>query len=141
MITSLEDQLTRDEGVRYSAYLDSMGWTTIGVGRLIDARRGGRLSADEVNYLLKNDVSRVRQQVADRLPWVAQLDEIRRAVLHNMAFQLGVNGLCNFVRTLALVKAGDYAGAAAEMLDSAWAKQTPERAQRLSQQMETGQWQ
>jgi lysozyme len=118
-----------------------MGWTTIGVGRLIDARRGGRLSADEVNYLLKNDVSRVRQQVADRLPWVAQLDEIRRAVLHNMAFQLGVNGLCNFVRTLALVKAGDYAGAAAEMLDSAWAKQTPERAQRLSQQMETGQWQ
>lgn len=141
MITSLEEQLTRDEGVRYSAYVDSLGYTTIGCGRLIDARRGGRLSADEVNYLLRNDISRVRQQVADRLPWVAQLDEIRRAVLHNMAFQLGVNGLCNFVRTLALVKAGDYAGAASEMLNSAWAKQTPERAQRLSQQMLLGVWQ
>lgn len=141
MITSLEDQLTRDEGDEPSAYQDSLGYWTIGVGRLIDARRGGRLSADERQYLLRNDVARVRQQVADRLPWVSQLDEIRRAVLHNMAFQLGVNGLCNFVRTLALAKSGDYAGAAAEMLDSTWAKQTPERAQRLSQQMETGQWQ
>jgi lysozyme len=40
---------------------------------------------------------------------------------------------------LEALRTGDYADAADEMLDSAWARQTPARAQRLAQQMRTGQ--
>ena len=53
----LERQLRRDEGVVEHAYIDSEGWTTIGVGRLIDKRKGGRLRDDEIEYLLQNDIT------------------------------------------------------------------------------------
>ena len=75
------------------------------------------------------------------LPWVAQLDEIRQAVLIGMAFQMGTAGLVGFKNTLAMIERGDYAGAAQGMLNSRWAQQTPARAHRMARQMETGTWQ
>ena len=58
-----------------------------------------------------------------------------------MAFQLGIDGLLKFKNTLNLIEAGDYETASKEMLNSLWAKQTPERAKRLSEQIRTCQWQ
>ena len=57
-----------------------------------------------------------------------------------MAFNLGVNGLLGFRKTLALIEAGDYTKASVEMLDSKWARQVKGRATRLSEQMRTGKW-
>jgi lysozyme len=51
-------ELRRDEGVDRSAYQDHLGFWTIGVGRLIDRRKGGGLSDEEIDYLLQNDVKR-----------------------------------------------------------------------------------
>lgn len=136
----LARQLRRDEGVVEHAYIDSEGWTTIGVGRLIDKRKGGRLRDDEIEYLLQNDITEKSDELIRHLPWVADLDEARKGVLINMAFNLGVNGLLGFRKTLALVKAGDYARASVEMLDSKWARQVKGRAARLSEQMRTGKW-
>ena len=136
----LARQLRRDEGVVEHAYIDSEGWTTIGVGRLIDKRKGGRLRDDEIEYLLQNDITEKTDELIRRLPWVAALDEARKGVLINMAFNLGVSGLLGFRKTLALVKAGDYARASVEMLDSKWARQVKGRATRLSEQMRTGKW-
>ena len=136
----LARQLRRDEGVVEHAYIDSEGWTTIGVGRLIDQRKGGRLRDDEIEYLLQNDITEKSDELIRRLPWVADLDEARQGVLINMAFNLGVSGLLGFRKTLALVKAGDYAKASVEMLDSKWARQVKGRATRLSEQMRTGKW-
>ena len=76
-----------------------------------------------------------------RLPWFKDLDEARQGVLLNMAFQLGTDGLIGFTATLQLVQQGKYAEAAQEMLRSAWASQTPERAKRMHDQMLTGIWQ
>ena len=138
---NLREQLKRDEGVVRHAYEDSLGFTTIGCGRLIDMRRGGGLSPDEIDYLLDNDIKEKTAQVLAALPWASKLNEPRFAVLVNMAFQMGIGGLLRFHRTLGSIEDGQYGEAAAEMLDSTWAKQTPERAHRLATQMETGEWQ
>ncbi len=134
-------QLRRDEGERLAAYQDHLGFWTIGVGRLIDARKGGGITQDESAYLLANDIEKRRDELLRLLPWAAALDDARFGVLLNMAFQMGVAGLMKFQNTLRMVQGGDYDGAATNMMLSIWAKQTPERARRLSAQMRTGVWQ
>ncbi len=137
----LKQQLIRDEGVVNHAYADSLGFLTIGVGRLIDKRRGGGLSPEEVEFLLTNDITVMSAAVLKTLPWSSKLSEPRLAVLINMAFQLGIGGLLEFKRTLGSIEDGQYSEASMEMLDSLWAQQTPERAKRLAKQMLTGEWQ
>ena len=133
--------LRREEGSVPHAYLDSLGFWTIGVGRLIDQRRGGGLSESEIDLLLTNDVSRIMRELRESLPWFEQLDDARRAVLVGMAFQMGTAGLMQFTQTLASVRDQRYMTAAAQMLQSKWAQQTPARARRMSRQMESGEWQ
>lgn len=141
MIEKLTEQLRRDEGEVLHAYSDHLGYLTIGVGRLIDPRKGGGITPNESAFLLKNDIDRRLVQVRASLPWFSDLDEARQGVLLNMAFQLGVDGLLGFKTTLGLVQRGEYAQAAEQMLQSKWAQQTPARALRLSNQMRTGGWQ
>lgn len=138
---NLQKQLMRDEGFEPHAYTDSLGFLTIGCGRLIDSRRGGGISKDEAMYLLNNDIANRVDALRYHIPWINDLDEARAGVLINMAFQLGVYGLLGFKNALAYVEDGDYVGAAYEMLDSRWARQTPERAARLAKQMITCEWQ
>ena len=137
----LRQQLIRDEGSVSHAYEDSLGFTTIGVGRLIDSRRGGGLRDSEIDFLLSNDIAEKTAQVLAALPWASKLSEPRLGVLLNMAFQLGIGGLLQFKRALGSIEDGQYGEAAKEMLDSTWAKQTPARAARLAKQMETDEWQ
>jgi len=132
--------LEAEEGRVAHAYTDSEGWLTIGVGRLIDRRKGGRLTDREIDYLLDNDIAEKTAEVLKALPWIMQLDEARRAVLLGMAFQMGTAGLLGFRNTLELVRTGNYRAAGRGMLQSRWAEQTPKRAQRMAQQMETGLW-
>jgi len=141
MKTELTKQLRRDEGEVLTAYQDHLGFWTLGVGRLIDKRKGGGITPEESAYLLSNDIDKREAELLRRAPWMANLDPARFGALLNMAFQMGVDGLLGFKNTLAMVRAGDYAGAAVGMLESTWAKQTPERAKRISDQMKTGVWQ
>ncbi len=136
----LETQLRRDEGEVLQAYQDHLGYWTIGVGRLIDKRKGGGITREESSYLLGNDIAKRAAGLSASLPWTDGLDEARRGVLINMAFQMGLEGLLGFRNTLATVQSGNYQLAAQQMLQSLWAKQTPERAKRLSAQMADGQW-
>jgi lysozyme len=141
MRTELVRQLKGDEGVVPHAYQDHLGFWTIGVGRLIDKRKGGSLRPDEISYLLNNDIDDRINELNRRLPWFQNLDDARKGVLVNMSFQMGVDGLMGFKNTLKLVEQGKYENAAHAMLQSLWAKQTPERAKRMSEQMRTGLWQ
>lgn len=141
MKAELTKQLRRDEGEVLSAYQDHLGYWTIGVGRLIDKRKRGGLSAEESAYLLSNDIDKRDKELQKRLPWAVKLDEARYGVLLNMAFQMGVDGLLGFTNTLELIRTGSYEKAAEGMLSSLWAKQTPARAKRLAVQMRTGVWQ
>ena len=137
---NLKEQLLREEGSESCAYQDTLGFWTIGVGRLIDPKKGNGLSQDEIEYLLDNDIKKITEQVHKFLPWVSELNEPRQAVLIGMAFQMGLRGLLGFKRMLSAAEDGQYFEAAAQMIESTWARQTPERAHRLATQMETGEW-
>lgn len=141
MNQNLIKQLRDEEGEVLSAYQDHLGFWTIGVGRLIDKRKGGGITKEESEYLLSNDISKVNAQLDINMPWWRKLDEPRQAVLQGMAFQMGIAGLLGFKNTLKMVESGDYEGAGKGMLNSLWAKQTPARAKRMSEQMRTGEWQ
>lgn len=140
MKEQLVKQLRRDEGERLSAYRDHLGYLTIGVGRLIDERKGGSITPEESAYLLNNDIDSKVKELRSKIHWFDSLDEARQGVLANMAFQMGVAGLLGFKNTLEQVKLGNYSTAADMMLQSKWAQQTPERAKRLSKQMLEGEW-
>lgn len=133
-------RLVADEGEILHAYEDHLGYLTIGVGRLIDKRRGGGLTQEESRYLLRNDIHRKSSDLRARFDWFNLLDDARQAVILCMAFQLGVNGVANFKKMIAAINRGDYKTAALEALDSGWAKQTPERAQRMAQILRSGVW-
>jgi lysozyme len=134
------DQLRRDEKEVLHAYQDSLGYWTIGVGRLIDKRKGGGISPAESDFLLHNDVDAVTTSLKEYLPWFAALDTVRQAVLVNMGFNLGIVGLLTFHNSLSLMEKGDWNGAAAEILKSRWAAEVGERADRLAEQLRSGQW-
>lgn len=134
-------QLKRDESEVLHAYQDHLGYWTIGVGILIDSRKGGGLLPEESEFIFRNRLRLIEAELADRIPWITKLDPARRGVLLNMAYQMGISGLMGFKKTLATVESGHYQKAAVEMLGSKWAQQTPARAHRLSQQMRTGDWQ
>lgn len=141
MSQNLIRQLRDEEGEVLSAYPDHLGFLTIGVGRLIDKRKGGGITSEESAYLLCNDIAKVNSQLDAKLPWWRKLDEARQAVIQGMAFQMGIGGLLGFKNTLKMIEEGDYEGASKGMLNSLWAKQTPARANRMSKQMKTGEWQ
>lgn len=131
-------ELRRDEGVVPHAYQDSLGYWTIGVGRLIDRRKGGRLTEDEIDYLLTNDIRECEADLDRQLPWWRKLSDARQRVLLNMRFNLGMAGLLSFKRTLTSIQEGNYELAAVQMLESKWATQVGARARRLSDMMRNG---
>lgn len=134
----LAEQLKRDEGFRSKPYLDTVGKTTIGYGRnLSDVG----ISQAEAEFLLENDINKATADLETRLPWTKELDEVRRAVLVNMSFNLGIWSLLGFHHFLAAVEAQDWSLAKDHMLASKWAQQVGPRAQRLATQMQTGTWQ
>lgn len=140
MINELTRLLRGDEDEVLHAYQDHLGYWTIGVGRLIDKRKGGGISRTESALLLSNDIAEKEAELDRRLPWWRELPDARRAVILAMAFQMGVDGLLGFRNTLAMVRAGNFDGGARGMLASLWARQTPERAHRMSEQMRTNTW-
>jgi len=138
-IDKITAMLVREEGEVLHEYKDHLGYSTIGVGRLIDSRRGGRISKEESRYLLANDI-KSRAEHAKAYPWFDELDENRQAVVVGMIFQLGSAGFDQFHNTIKKIASGDYAGASASMLNSKWARQTPERAKRMATILATGHW-
>lgn len=144
-------QLKRDEGTvrdadgNHVTYLCPAGRRTIGYGHNLDANPvpgiNGVISDDQAERLLKADVMAAQQHLEAAIPWAHTLSPARRAVLVNMAFNLGVTGVLRFTKMLCFARVGDYRNAAKEMRRSLWARQVRARANRLAAQMETGLWQ
>lgn len=136
-------ELRRDEGVRYSPYNDSRGFMTIGVGHNMRASPlpdGWTFPLDDgqVDALLESDLMSVYSDLDNALPWWVTLNNVRQRVICNMCFNLGLTKLIGFKNTLAAMRQGRYADAAAGMLNSAWASQVGDRAVRLAAQMRNG---
>ena len=131
-----------EEGRSACAYTDSRGFLTIGVGLLIDRRvHDAGLREHEMDWLLAGRLNACASAMEDWPAWKAVLgDAVREAVLIGMCFQLGAAGLAKFHDTLAWIARRDWEAAARQGLESAWAKQTPARAQRAMEMMRTGRW-
>jgi lysozyme len=139
-IERIIDRLVQDEGEVLHAYEDHLRFLTIGVGRLIDARKGGGISRDESRYLLANDI-RKWMAIAGQWDWFDSLDWARQGVIICMLHQLGARGVAGFRKMIQALARKDYEAAADEMLDSGWRKQTPERCERMAAIMRSGEWQ
>ena len=165
---SLIERIKQNEGFRAEPYLCSRGKVTIGYGTNLEANYGyipseviaqavkdGRLKGRALLEALELVGMEWTEQEAEKrlqehldllagvlfsvsIPWAAELCEARRGVLIEMAYQMGLAGLLGFKRFLAAAREGRWADAAREMLDSRWARQTPERAERLAEIMEEG---
>ena len=128
----LLQDLERDENFVPHAYQDSESFWTIGIGRLIDKRRGGRITHDEARYLLANDIDSVIADLDRNVPWWVLLPEDVQRGLANMRFNLGWPRLSKFKRMIAALKDRNYHAAAEEALDSKWAGQVGPRAHRIA---------
>lgn len=93
------------------------------------------ISEDEAFYLLDNDLKRIERDLYRVLPWLKDQPAEVFNILANMAFQMGLNGLLGFTNTLTCIKYKMYPEAAKRMKMSRWAKQTPNRANRLIERM------
>ena len=134
--------LKRDEGLKLGAYPDPLThaapWT-IGYGHTgPEVHPGLSWTQAQAQTALQADIDRACRALDEALPWWRNLDDLRQDVLANMTFNMGIGKLEGFHNTLAAIKASQWARAAAEMLDSAWARQVGERAERLAKQMLTG---
>jgi lysozyme len=116
------NRLVIDEGEVLHEYKDHLGYSTIGVGILIDARKGGGITQEESRYLLRNRIASKTAECAAKFDWFSKIDSVRRQVIVCMAFQLGVNGVAAFRKMCAALSICDYITASIEMLDSQWAK-------------------
>lgn len=145
MIGNSKDLLVLHEGRRASVYKDSLGYWTIGVGHLVDQRKGGKLPEHIIDALLEWDIAEHKRVLDTELPWARQLSEVRYAVLLDMVFNLGPepfdgDGIKDWPMFLRQVRDGQYRAAAQNMRATLWAKQVGSRAARLSTMMETDQW-
>ncbi|TDF41574.1 glycoside hydrolase [Alteromonadaceae bacterium M269] len=128
----LIDQVKVDEGLRLKPYKCSEGWLNIGYGRNLET---SGISEKEAEEMLLSDLENCESQLLKEGLIGRQHNGARNAVLINMCFQIGFQGLLKFKKTLNYLLLSDYENASTEMLDSKWAKQTPNRARELSEQM------
>lgn len=133
----LVKQLKRHEGYRRLVYECSRGVLTVGIGRNLESVG---ISEKEAEYLLQNDIDEATKRL-DAHDLLEGHDEVRQAVLINMAFNLGINGLLKFRQSLKHWRNKDYESFSDEILKSRWARQVGSRATELSEQARTGEWQ
>jgi len=160
---SISQQLIHHEGLRLKPYRCTAGKLSIGVGHNLDdnpltaeqcQKIFGRVPAtgeevqqlltrdgitrEQALHLLDDDLAICRRELARGIGFYSQLDETRKNVLIDMCFNIGISRLKGFRKMLAAVEAGDYARAAAEMMDSRWADQVGRRADTLAEMMKRG---
>ena len=136
-MSRLHDMLIRHEGLRLKPYLDTKKKLTIGVGRNLD---DVGITRDEAWALLNNDIARVRREVKRAFPWFSKVNPVRKDVVLNMVFNLGLQRFRGFRKAIAAIKAQDWDEAARQMLDSQWASQVGRRARELAAMMRQGKY-
>jgi len=138
--SGLLDMIKRHEGVRSKVYVCSGGYETIGVGRNI-SETGLGLDNKEIEYLLSNDILRIRKELEDEYPWFSRLDTVRQDALIDMSFNLGQTVLRKFKNALHAMSKKQYKQAADEFMDSRWSKQVGNRAVEVTNMIKYGEYQ
>jgi len=141
-IEVLKQQLIEDEGCEYEIYLDHLGYKTCGIGHLCRATDpennlevGDPVSVERVNELFAEDIEKVLDDCTILYDNFYELPEEAQLIIANMMFNLGRPRLSAFKKMKAAVDDHNWIEAAIQMEDSKWAKQVPNRANRLCDRM------
>ena len=125
----LLESIKHHEGFVEHVYDDSLGIPTIGYGFAI---KDLVLEEDLCDEILLRKLRILGRSVMGKFPFFDSLPSECKSVLMEMCYQLGVTGVSKFKKALKAMENGDWEKAADEMLDSKWAKQTPNRAKEMS---------
>lgn len=128
------EKIKAEEGFKDRPYMCPTGHLTIGYGINLESTPIPKEVAD---LWLRMEVDKIIDQLS-KYEWFSELSYDRHAVIIDMAYQLGVSGVLKFKKMIHAIKWHNWEAAASEMLDSKWAKQTPERANRNATVMRTG---
>jgi lysozyme len=150
-VDTLRRLLTLHEGERLRPYDDTVGKLTISIGRNLADRpltheetlellRRDGISLEFSRWLFLRDLAATVTELTERLPWIATVDPVRQAAVIDMAYNLGLPRLQGFAHALEAMRTGLYGRAAAEMLESTWARQVGARSVRLAAMMRSGTW-
>lgn len=121
-----------EEGVRNSVYVDSLGYKTIGIGhKLLPHELDiSYLNDDGVDNFFRIDLQKAISDARSLVPNFDKHNAEVKILLVSMAFNLGHSGFSKFVKFRKAIGNNNYDVAAAELLDSKWARQVPNRARR-----------
>ena len=128
-LTDIVKDIKKHEGFEPKVYKCTEGYYTIGYGFAI---KDLVLDEDICDMILERKLKSLIKRVHKKFPFVEDLPEEAQEVVYEMCYQLGLGGFSKFKKTIQFLRLGNYKICADEMLDSRWARQTPNRAQRLS---------
>ena len=138
----MTEEIKADEGVVNEVYLDHLGLPTVGVGHLIREHDpehgldvGTKVDDERVTELFEADLYTCVAETKLLYPQFEELPAEAQKILCNMMFNLGRPRLSKFIKMREHVNNRAWSDAADEMLDSKWAKQVPNRANRLVERM------
>ena len=126
---ALLDRIKHHEGFRSKVYKCTEGYDTIGYGFAI---KDLELDKDISEMILMQKLDNLMTRIGKTFVWWRSADSTVKDVVVEMCYQLGVSGFSKFKKTIDHLENRRYAKASVEMLDSRWAKQTPNRALELS---------
>ena len=126
---NLIENIKESEGFVEHVYNDSLGIPTIGYGFAI---KDLILDEDIAEEILLRKVKALALRVQNKFDWFNTAPDIIKEVVVEMCYQLGLKGFSKFKLTISYLEKENYLEASKEMLDSKWAKQTPNRAKKLS---------
>ena len=141
-IEKLREELKRDEGCVHSVYLDHLNLKTVGIGHLLtewdeeyDKPVGTEVSEERVNELFAKDIEVTIDECKVLYEHFDDLPEEAQRIIANIMFNLGRPRLSKFKKMREAVMDANWIEAAIQMEDSLWAKQVPNRAERLCERM------
>lgn len=141
----LKASIMKNEGFSKNIYKDSLGKDTVGYGFLLEALSEDELalnngvaepmSKEAANKILDLKLKKLKKEVLAALPWLEDLEPEVKDVVFEMAYQMGINGMLGFKKSLSEIKNKNYALASENLLRSKWALQTPARAAALANKL------
>ena len=141
-VEQLRDTLKVDEGCVNSIYLDHLNLPTLGIGHLINEWDeeygkpvGTPVSEERVNELFDKDIEITIEECEQLFGNFQELPEEVQQILANMMFNLGRPRLSKFRKLCKAVAERNWQECAAQMHDSKWRTQVPNRAERLISRM------
>ena len=138
MYEELKEQIKEHEGFVPKTYSDSLGKRTIGYGHLcVEPEQWDddkEYTKEELELVFQKDFEEALKN-AEHLIGERNINNTAKEVIIEMVFQLGIGGVGKFKKMWSALDNEDYGEASFQMMDSLWAKQTPNRAEKLSQKM------